>query len=647
MEKIFGWTGRILQVDLSKRSVSIVPTDAYRDFIGGLGINQYILFKELAEDTDPLSSENLLIFGAGPLAGTPAFSSSRTSIDCKNVLTGGVGSANVGGHFSAELKCAGYDHIVLSGKADQPVVLFIHNDSISFMDARDLWGKGTQETFQRIREKHNDPRIRMAAIGPAGEKGVKFACIIVDHGRAAGFSGGGAVMGSKNVKAIAVRGTKDIAIAHPSFFSETLNKIKHKIESSPSTDKMRRGGTHLISGGGGPDRTRPQAARNLQDEFWSKEKSQKIIEPAFKQYEIDRLACYNCPVRCSHLYDIPDGENRGKQVEGIQANTVRAFSSNLDIADPEVILNANFLCNDLGLDVDGTAVALGWAFECFERGIIRAEDTDGLELNWGNGTEALGLIKKIGLRQGIGDLLAEGVQAAAQTVGQGSEAYAMQIKGAPINESCMRTHKGWALGIITSTRGGGHLRGAPNTEQKNVPSDVSQKIWGIPTAGTPGSYEGKAKLVTWFEAFKAVVDSLGLCYFSTYWRDVNLLGPKELADLLYGATDWRLEEAELLNIGEKIINLEKAFNTLHAGFTRQNDLPPERLMTTSVSEGPFKGEHLDKSKWESMLSEYYRIHNWDMDTGWQTEACLDALNLPLFVKERLKQKNRLIAEAKS
>jgi aldehyde:ferredoxin oxidoreductase len=548
----------------------------------------------------------------------------------------------VGGHFAPELKRAGYDHIILSGKADRPVVLFIKDDEVRFIEASHIWGVGIQDTSRQIRKQHNDSQIRMASIGPAGENLVSFACIIVDEGRAAGFSGCGAVMGSKNLKSIAVRGTQEIPVAHPAFLKETALEIRKRIDSSPDIHKMREGGTHLLSAAGGPTHSGPQGTRNLQDGFWSKEKSKKVKEPEFRPFEINKLACFNCTIHCSHLYEIPDGENKGKQTEGIQANTVRAFGSNLDIDDPKVILEANFLCNDLGLDVDGTGAALGWTFECFENGMLTKQDTGGIQCDWGNGKSALSLIKQIALRQGVGDLLAQGVQAAGRTLGRGSEEHAMQIKGAPVNESCMRTHKGWALGIVTSTRGAGHLRGAPNTEQKTISPEISGKLWGIPNADDPGSYEGKAELVAWFEAFKAVVDALGLCYFATYWRDVQLIGPKDMSDLLYGATGIRMEEKELLRTGEKIVNIEKAFNTLHAGFSRKDDLPPKRLQQTSVSQGPFKGEHLDSEKWDTMLDEYYDCHGWDKETGRQTAACLDALQLPAFIKERLKSLNRLV-----
>ena len=642
MEQSFGWSGSILRINLTEQTYTISPTAEYKAFIGSQGINQYILIKELPDGIDPLSPENILAFGAGPIVGTIAPTSCRMSIDCKNVLTGGTGSANVGGHFAPELKRAGYDHIIVTGKADKPVVLSIKDEGVSFIDASHVWGMGVQDTSRQIKEQLKDPRIRMASIGPAGENLVAFACIIVDEGRAAGFSGCGAVMGSKNLKAIAVRGSGKIPIAHPDYLKETSADIRKRIDSSPDIEKMREGGTHLLAAAGGPTHTGPQGTRNLQDGFWSKDKSKKVKEPEFKPFEIKKMACFNCPIHCSHLYEIPDGEYKGRHTEGIQANTVRAFSSNLDIDDPKVVLKANFLCNDLGLDVDGTGAALGWAFECFENGLLSEKDTEGIRFNWGNGESALILIKKIAQRQGIGDLLAEGVRVASNTFGRNTEEYAMHIKGAPINESCMRTHKGWALGIVTSTRGAGHLRGAPNTEQKTIPSDVSRRLWGIPNADEPGSYEGKPKLVAWFEAFKAVVDAMGLCYFATYWRDMNLIGPKDMSDLFYGATGIRVNEEELLKMGEKIVNLEKAFNTLHAGFSRKDDFPPERLHKSSVSQGPFKGEYLDQERWESMLNEYYDCHGWDKETGYQTEACLDALEFPSFIKNRLKSKNRLV-----
>lgn len=636
-----GWAGRILTVDLAEGRFSTLPTEGFQEYIGGRGINQYLLLRDLPVETAADSPENRLLFGAGPLVGTRACSSSRMNIDCKNVLTGGAGSANVGGHFAAELKFAGYDHIVIHGRAEKPVYLHLRNGVVELRDACHLWGKGVQETASLIRKELNDPGVRVAAIGPAGERRVRFACIIVDEGRAAGYAGCGAVMGIKNLKAIAVRGTQDVVIASPSAFDESVKRMRGKIEASDSIRTMRLGGTHLVAGAGGPKHTNPQGCRNLQDEFWAVERSQKVSEKAFKPFEISRVACFNCPIRCSHLYEIPAGEYKGKRVEGIQSNTVRAFTSNLDVDDPLVLLNANFLVNDLGLDVDGTAVALGWIFECFERGIVTSRDTDGLTLNWGNGDAALSLIKKIAFREGVGALLAEGVARASREVGRGSEAFAMHVKGGPLNESCVRSHKAWALGIMTSSRGSGHLRGAPNTEQKAIPPDVSQRLWRIPDAGIPRSYRGKGKLVTWFESYKAVVDSLGLCSFTTYWRDVDLVSPKDLADLFCAATGREVDEVELLRMGERIQNIEKVFNTVHGGFRREDDNPPNRLMESPVSSGPFEGERLDREEWATMLNEYYDAHQWNRKTGWQTEACLEELQLPEFVRDLLEKNGKL------
>ncbi|MBP1742124.1 MAG: Aldehyde ferredoxin oxidoreductase, partial [Deltaproteobacteria bacterium] len=631
-----GWLGRTLKVDLENGTCTIVPTEGEQEFIGGRGINQYLLLRDVSPNLSPLSPESPLIFGVGPLVGSHAISSSRMSIEFKNVVTGGVGSANVGGLFPAELKSAGYDQIIVTGRSDKPVYLHIQDDSIDIRDAQHFWGKGTYETGRAIKKELGDPNVRIASIGPAGENRVAFACIIADEGRAAGLGGCGAVMGSKNLKAIAAHGSKGIKIAHPSFFEETLRKQRERIESSDRIKKLKQGGTHLTSGAGGSNHTRPQAARNLQDEFWPKYKSRQIREPAFKRYEVKRLACFNCQIPCGHLYEIPEGEYQGKRVEGMQANTVRAFSSNLDVTDPLILLTGNYLCNDLGLDVDGTGVALGWIYECFQRGVLGRQDTDGLNLNWGNGNDALAMVKKIAFRQGIGDLLASGVAVAAKELGRGSETWAMHVKGAPINESCMRTHIGWAFGVITSARGAGHLRGSPGTERQPIPSELSQRLWGIPNAADPSSYHGKAKLVCWFESFKAVVDCLGICYFTTQWTDPELLGPRDLADLLYGATGMRLDEDQILRFGEKIQNMEKAFNTIHAGFRREDDYPPERLTNSSVSRGLFKGMRLDDGEWNRMLDEYYRIHRWDEKTSWQTEGCLDDLGLPTFIKERLR-----------
>jgi len=312
--------------------------------------------------------------------------------------------------------------------------------------------------------------------------------------------------------------------------------------------------------------------------------------------------------------------------EGFQTNIDWDFSAKLDIDDPVSLIKINALCSELGLDIDNSSAPIAWAFELFEKGIISQTETDGLKLDWGNSEAVIELINKIARREGFGRILSEGTKRASQIIGRGSENYTSHIKGQDSIEA-IRSDKGWALGCVVAPRGGGHLDGAFQTHR-------------TPNAGDRHSYDSKAQVVFWFERFKAVVDMMGICYFTTVWSDQNLLGPDDLSRLFSAATGVNLNSDELMLIGQRVHNIEKAFNTLHAGFTRAEDYPPKRFMLEPVKEGPNKGERLDENKWGAMLDEYYQIHGWDTKTGWQRAECLDTLGLP-EVKNRLSQTNKI------
>jgi len=637
---MYGWTGKLLRVNLSTGSVAVESSSLYNErFIGGRGAGDWILFNEVNPDISPLSPDNVMVFGTGPLTGTAAPSSGRLSLVTKNVLSGGIVTSNVGGHFAPELKYAGFDHIIVSGKASNPVYLFIDDGNVEIKDASFVWGKDVWETEDTIKEELKDKGIQVLSIGPAGENLVKSACIIVNRGRAFGFGGCGAVMGSKNLKSIVVRGKKTIKVANPLGFMKECQKIFRKMDRSIGTNQLRQGGTISKIG-----HSLPLPVRNYQDGYWG-EKSLKVKEIVFKKlYEKRRLACFNCSMNCSHFYSIEEGPYTGLKCEGVQINAVRGFGSLLDIPDPAFIIECNALCNRMGLHVDEVSASLAWAFECFEKKILTKKDTDGLELKWGSRDVAITLIKKIAYRDGFGNILAEGVKKAAEIIGKGSNRYAINIKGVGINEGKMRTHKGWALGICTSTRGGGHLNGSPREGEADLTPQLSQVRYGVPTACDPRTYEGKAKLVFWFERYKAVIDSLGMCYFTSYWQN-NLLGPSEYARLFSKATGKLMSADDLFKIGQQIQNIEKAFNTLHQGFSRKDDFPPERFMNEPIKSGPFKGERLKKYCWERLLDEYYALQGWDIKTGWQTDKCLELLELN-EVKVQLEKAGRLIKNDK-
>jgi aldehyde:ferredoxin oxidoreductase len=622
MKDYYGYAGKMLFIDLSRKKTRVEPVDSYLPWVGGRGINQWLLFTLVGKNVRPLDPENVLILGAGPMNGTLVPGSGRLTIDFKNAITGGVGSANCGGRFSSEMKYAGYDHIIIQGRAAQPTYLYIEDQKVHFRDASDLWGRDTWATDRLIQEKEKDPRISTLAIGPAGEKLVPYACIIGDRGRAAAYGGNGAVMGSKNLKAIAIRGkSAPVRVARPEAFMERLRNFRREVfEKSRAVRVHREGGTlgaYLQAG-----ENRAHGVKNLREEFWSAASIQKVTRDKFDPFMTRRHSCFGCPVYCLAIYRVKDF-----LCEGIQANSLRAFGSNMDVTCAEDVLHAHGLCNLYGLDVDQTSATVAWAIECFEKEILSPKDTGGLVLRFGDGNCVSQLVQKIARREGVGDILAKGVDEASKRIGRGSEQLAGLVKKASIMEQGMRSHRAWALGIVTSTRGVGHLRGSPGIEAQKIPSEISQKILGIGDISDPTSYENKAALVVWMERYKGVIDMMGLCALPSMWMDIRLYSPDDIAGLLNDLTGRSYSGNDLMGVGEKLQTLERAFNLLHAGFDRTDDMPPKKFVEIPVHEGGFKGERIDLEKWNRMLDEYYDLHGWDRESGWPMKKTLSSQEL--------------------
>lgn len=638
-DSLFGWVGRLLRVDLTTNKLTVESSGKYTDrFIGGRGVGQWILFNEVSPEVGAFDSENRVIFGTGPLTGTLAPASSRLTFDTKNPLTGGVNSSNAGGHFAPELKYAGFDFIVVQGRAEKPVYLWIRDGKGELRDASSVWGKTVWDTYDFLLEEHQERKLRYLAIGSAGENLSQAACIIVDRGRALGRGGCGAVLGSKKLKAIAVRGTGPITVADPDGLREEVDICWNIIDKGKSVKRLRVTGTH-----GGAVRaidTCTMPYRNFQDAYWDPEKLAKVDAKIFKDlFEVRRLACFNCPVFCSCFYEIRDGPFAGLKCEGFQANHTTDYMSKLDITDPHAILQMHALCTQYGLDIDNSSGAISWAFEMFEKGLLTTKDTNGLDLTWGNSEVVLDLIRKIAHREGFGDILADGAKAAADRMGKGHE-YALHIKGQDLAEG-IRAAKGWAFGVVVAPRGGGHLDGAPLSGMQAVSEEFGERIFGVPTTGKQAVYEGKPQVVFWLEQFKAVIDMFGICYFTSIWDYPDLLELERYVTLFQKVTGKNLSGDELMRIGLQVHNVEKAFNTLHAGFRREDDFPPQRLMEDPIKRGPYQGEVLHQGKWSQMLDDYYTRHGWDKNTSWQTRKGLHSLGLE-DVAEKLEQAGKLI-----
>ncbi len=611
-----GYGGEILQVNLSTGKISTEPTLKYaRRFVGGRGINAWIMFNELSPDVGCFDPENLLIYGVGPLVGTLAPFGCRVSIETKNVFTGGVGSANCGGHFGAELKYAGFDNVVIRGRSERPVYLWMHDGEAELRDASNLWGKTTWDTERMIREEQGDNEVRVSGIGPAGENQVRSACIMTDRAKAAGGSGVGAVMGSKNLKALAARGTLSIKIAEPERFIDVVDKALWKVNTSPKAKRYRSDGYYGVESYNGSPAWEAgfRPVRNGQDDYWEPEKIKKVSGDAMKKYRRKILACFNCPVGCMPWMKVEDSPYE-VEGEGWWNNSSNSFCTRVDCDNPEAAIKCHLLTNQLGLDGDNASVVIAWAFECYERGLISREDTDGLELKWGNHDAVLELLEKLAYRDGFGDFLADGVKIAAERLGKGSEDFALHLKGQDTVDG-MRISKGWSFGIVTSPAAGRHLRGA-------IHSFSPERFL---------SYENVPWNVFMQEQFKAILDMTGVCLYNngllSWETKIEESAARYIAELTSAATGMDLPTDRFMRIGRQVHNIEKAFNTLHGGFTREHDHPPRRYWNEPVKSGPYKGEHLDHEKWEKMLDEYYTLHGWDPQTSWQTRETLDELGL--------------------
>jgi aldehyde:ferredoxin oxidoreductase len=635
-----GLTGRILRIDLSTGKVWTEETKAYAGrFLGGRTLASYLLLKELDPSVKWSDPANMLIFSPGVLDGTFIPGASRTSIDSKNVYNNAKGSANFGGNFGPELKLAGYDMLVITGKAEKPVYLWIH-DKVEIRDARSVWGKTILETDKILREELEDERIELACIGPAGENLVKAACIVGNCGKVGGGSGLGCVMGNKGLKAVVVHGHKSVKPAVSSNeFIEMLDRIRAKIEKSHRT-KLWQDGTLVDAAGMAPEAETLWAVRSIvrngQDDYWSLEKRKNIV--GVGRYIKAKIGCFSCPLGCMPHNEIKDGRHAGTVGNGYWIQSLW-WSQMLDIDDPEMSMKYHCELNDLGLDGDNATGPIAWAFECFEKGLLTKEDTDGLDLKWGDGDVAVEMLRKLAYRQGIGNLLADGVREASRKLGKGSDRFALHMKGQPTVDP-YRVRKGWALGLATSPISGRHIRGSVGSEVLFGPNRYTFKASGFKLNLDETGYEYQSEVVDWQGLMKELEDTMGLCmYMGTYVG--GPLSPEDYLDALNAVlgVGWSMED--MMFFARRAINLEKAFNTVHVGFTRDDDLPPARYMEEAVKTGPFMGEKIDKDKFNKMLDRYYELRGWDKKTGLQTLKCLVDLGLE-DVAEMIKRVNKLV-----
>jgi len=597
---------KVAFINLTDQSVEIKPIslDLRRKFLGGRGINMYLLSKSYSPQLDPFSPENPLIFGAGLLTGTLGFGS-RMNITAKSPESGHLGDSNMGGDFGAELVKAGISHLVVTGKSQKPVYLLIRNGEAEIRDAGKLSGLDTVETQKRIRQELGDGKVQVACIGLAGENLVRYAAIRTGMKNAAARTGLGAVMGSKNLKAVAVRGTLDIAVSNPKKYLKYYLKEMKNLMETRWVQALGKYGTPLLfqyANATGILSVRNNQFTTVGDQGYALEA--EALEP----FSTGMLSCFSCPAHCRHRFSIEEGRYQGTRGEGPDYASIGSFGTKLGNIDLPNIIYATELCNRYGLDTISTGSYIAWAMELYQRGIIDKEMTE-FPLTWGDGESILKLIHQIAQRKGFGDTLAEG-PLAKKVFGETSKDYLLNIKNFPIEMTDERLPKSFALGMATSSRGACHMRSRPSLDILGLPEEVLRKIYGGPVSSQFSSYSGKGRMVWWHELINAVCDSLGFCRFLTVFSSPHAPQYKQFSKLIALSTGLALTPKELKTIGERIYTLERTM-LVKDGMTRKEDTLPKRYFDEPISEGPAQGEVILRDAFDKMLDEYYRLHHWD------------------------------------
>jgi len=597
-----GFKGKILRVNLTSGEIRVedLKEDWAKKFIGGRGYGTKIIYDEVDPTIDPLSEKNKVIIATGPLGGTLAPSSGRTMVITKGPLTGTIACSNAGGHFGPALKHAGFDLVIIEGKAKEPVYLWIYKGITELRPAQDIWGKSTDESDKILREKTH-PQAETMEIGPAGEKQSLLANVMFNGHRAAGRTGVGAVLGSKNFKGIAVRGNQEVKIAEPEEFREAVTKTREIL----SKDAFSGGGAAMLGTAMLVNVLNSIGAfpiKNSQDAYFPE--AEKISGETLRERNLIRNeACAECPIGCGRVTVIKEGKYKGAQGGGPEYESVWSLGAMCGISDLDAVLMANYLCDKYGIDTISSGVTVACAMELYEKGYLPQEDAP-FPLTFGSGEALVETIKLMGeQKEKLGKLLAQGSYRLAEYYKHPE--LSMSVKKQEFPAYDPRGVKGIGLQFATSNRGACHVRGY--TIAAEVLSGAVDRL----------KYEGKAELVKTFQDLTAALDSTGICLFTTFG-----LGGGDIALLLSTATGFQVGEKEFMQIGERIWNLERLFN-LKAGFSRKDDTLPPRILKEPIKSGPSKGEieELDK-----MLADYYKVRGWDND-GAPGEGKLKELEL--------------------
>jgi len=612
--KIPGY-GKVALINLSNNTIKIWETEdlLIKYFIGGRGLNIVRLYKLISSDTEPFSERNPIILGSGPLS--VSIFGGRVEVTSLSPLTNILSTGSAGGYFGPVLKMAGYDQVIIIGKSQSPIYVYIHDEKIEILDAKDIWGLDTWETIKSLR-KDLGSNLEAMTIGPAGENLVKISNIVTEYGRSVGRGGLGSVMGWKNLKAIAAVGSSDVTLYDYEKYLNIVDEIIEHVKRTPQYDYMQKFGYWAAAGVKECQELGCIPGYNFTSPlipFAEEISTEKFVS----EYVSKKLACYGCYTPCDGYFHIKAENFFGL---GIKLEGLLGLGARLGISDLTQILKANILCNKYGLDIISVAGVLSYVMECNQRGyrIKGAED-----IVFGNSDAVLEAIKNIAFRENIGKLLAEGVKHLSENVGGSTKDFAMHVKGLEITSIEPRSLKGWGLAYAVSTRGGCHTRAFPMIEIYGF-KDLAKLFFGNDAVIERLGVKGKGKMIKWLEDYSAAIDSLGICKFPP--MDSHVILPAHLVKLYEGFTGLKLKQKDLLTSGERVVNLERIM-IYRRGIRREHDTLPKRLIKEEIKEGPAKGHIIEL---DVMLDEYYEERRWNHD-GFPSDDKIKELKLELFL----------------
>jgi aldehyde:ferredoxin oxidoreductase len=617
------FVGQILRVNLTSGAISAenLNPEWARHTLGGAGLATRYLFELTSPGIDPLGAENVLIFMTGALTGTPSASASRYSVVAKSPQTNYWGQSNSGGFFGPALKWSGFDGVIFEGVSAEPVYLLILDGKAELRNANHLWGMTVPECDDRLQSDIGRP-VTVACIGPGGENLVRYAAIMNNKNRAAGRTGMGAVMGSKRLKAIACGGNRHISLHDVEGFRQVTQRQREFMDESILKIGFDTFGTNMIADmvnvrGGYPTKNWQYGTFDGIENVNAQAMTDQVL--------VEGVRCFACPVACGRGTEIREGKWKGAHGEGPEYETADTLGAMCGVDDLNAITMANYRCNEYGLDTISTGATIAFAMECFQKGILSKDQTGGIAIEFGDASLIVDLVERIGRREGIGDLLAEGTQRMSERLGGGSEHFAMHVKGLELPAYDPRAAKITGLGYVTANRGGDHMNGyiqAPTFI--DIPFMIVEDS-AIRDILVPNPQD--ARVLIAMENALSVLDALGGCKFMGI-----LLSAGEIVDLVQAATGWDFDLAEFRKCGDRLQTMARAYGA-REGLRREHDILPGRIMSDPLPDGPAQGMVLDHSSLEKMKDAYYEMRGWDVASGIPTRTKLHELELDYLIPQ--------------